>query len=193
MNGDIWLVRHGETEWTVSGAHTGKTDVPLTPKGERMGLKIGSLLRNRPFALVLTSPLIRARETCRLAGYGEAAITDENLVEWDYGDYEGRTTEDIRREHPGWSLWVHGTAGGETISDVANRARAVIDRCSIPSGPALLFAHGHFLRVLAACWLGLEPQSGRLFALSTASLSILGFERETRVVRLWNHSVESEI
>jgi probable phosphoglycerate mutase len=182
----IWLVRHGETEWSASGQHTGRTDIPLTAGGERQAAALGRLLDKRPFALVLTSPLARARETCRLTGYGNASVITDDLREWDYGDYEGRTTADIRKEVPDWSIWAGPVPGGETIGQVAQRARRVIDRAAAAGGDAALFAHGHILRVLAACWLGLAPDGGRLLALGTASLSVLGYERETRVITGWN-------
>lgn len=182
----IWLVRHGETEWSASGQHTGRTDIPLTPGGERQAAALGRLLDKHPFALVLTSPLARARETCRLTGYGNASVITDDLREWDYGDYEGRTTADIRKEVPDWSIWAGPVPGGETIGQVAQRARRVIDRAAAAGGDAALFAHGHILRVLAACWLGLAPDGGRLLALGTASLSVLGYERETRVITGWN-------
>jgi len=191
---EIWLMRHGETAWSLSGAHTGRTDIPLTPAGERQAEEIGRCLARRRFALVLTSPLSRARETCRLAGYGEAAQVDPNLSEWDYGAYEGHTSAEIREQVPDWTIWTSPVPQGETIEQVAARARQAIDRAlgvaaagsvERPAGVAL-FAHGHLLRVLAACWLGLPPDAGRFFALGTASISILGYERETRVITQWN-------
>jgi probable phosphoglycerate mutase len=163
----LWLVRHGETEWSTTGQHTGRTDLPLTLEGKFHARQIAGFLNGRGFALVLTSPLERARETCRLAGYGERAIIDANLREWDYGEYEGRTTPEIQIARPGWSLWRDGVIGGECIEQVAARAQNVIDRAVASSGDALLFAHGHILRVLTACWLGLPPETGRLFALGT--------------------------
>jgi broad specificity phosphatase PhoE len=189
MTHQLWLIRHGETEWSLSGAHTGRTDLPLTDTGRENAAAMGGLLAGRRFALVLTSPLERARETCRLAGYGDAAQVDPNLYEWDYGDYEGRTTLDIRKENPDWSLWVAGPPHGETIEQVASRAEAVIARALQADGDVALFAHGHILRVLAARWIGLAPQAGRLLALGTASLSTLGYERATRVITRWNLSV----
>jgi broad specificity phosphatase PhoE len=182
----LWLVRHGETEWSATGQHTGRTDLPLTLEGKLHARQIDGFLNGRGFALVLTSPLQRARETCRLAGYGESSIIDANLREWDYGEYEGRTTPEIQIERRGWSLWKDGVIGGERIEQVAARAQRVIDRAAASSGDALLFAHGHILRVLAACWLGLPPEAGRLFALGTASVSVLGYERDTRVITQWN-------
>jgi probable phosphoglycerate mutase len=186
----LWLIRHGETEWSRSGAHTGRTDVPLTKAGEERAAAIGRYLAGRRFALVLTSPLKRAMDTCRIAGYGDVAQIEPNLREWDYGEYEGRTTADIRREVPNWSLWTMGVPGGETIDQVASRARLVIERASSVSGDVGLFAHGHILRILTACWLDLSPDAGRLFALDTGSLSVLGYERETRVIQRWNRSPE---
>jgi broad specificity phosphatase PhoE len=187
--GDLWLFRHGETAWSLSGAHTGSTDLPLTDAGRARAEALGRYLNRRRFALVLTSPLARARETCRLAGYGDVAQIDPNLQEWDYGDYEGRTTAEIRKQAPGWVLWKDGVPNGETVDEVAGRARAVIERAASARGDVALFAHGHILRILTACWLGLEPAGGRLFALGTGSLSILGYERETRVITLWNEDV----
>jgi broad specificity phosphatase PhoE len=183
---ELWLIRHGETEWSRSGAHTGRTDLPLTDAGRERAAAIGRCLDGRRFALVLTSPLQRARETCRLAGYGDDAVVEPDLREWDYGDYEGRTTADIRKERPGWSLWTDGVPNGETIEQVASRADSVMERALRAGGDVALFAHGHILRILAARWLELPPTAGRLFALSTASLSTLGFERETRVIARWN-------
>jgi probable phosphoglycerate mutase len=188
MPGELWLIRHGETEWSRSGAHTGRTDLPLTDAGRANAHAIGQYLNGRSFALVLASPLTRARETCRLAGYGDVAVVEPNLTEWDYGNYEGLTTADIRKQRPDWDLWKDGVPNGETVEQVAQRARAVIDRALKAGGDTALFAHGHILRILTACWLGLAPVDGRLFALTTASVSILGYERETRVITLWNRT-----
>jgi broad specificity phosphatase PhoE len=189
MPSEIWLIRHGETEWSRSGAHTGRTDIPLNEAGRAQAQAIGRYLRGRRFDLVLTSPLSRGLETCRLAGYGEVAQVDPDLREWDYGDYEGLMTADIRRERPNWSLWRDGVPNGETVGQVAARARRVIERVAHTEGDVALFAHGHLLRILAAVWLDLEPAAGRLFALDTASVSTLGYERETRVITRWNLSV----
>ena len=186
MTQQLWLIRHGETEWSKSGAHTGRTDLPLTETGRENASAMGGSLAGRRFALVLTSPLERARETCRLAGYGGVAEVDPNLSEWDYGDYEGRTTPDIQKERPGWSLWRDGVPDGETIKQVAARAEAVLARAVAADGDTALFGHGHILRILTACWLQLDPRCGSLFALSTASVSTLGYERETRVISCWN-------
>ena len=184
--GELWLIRHGETEWTLSGAHTGRTDIPLTAAGESQAVAIGRLLAGRSFALVLTSPLQRACETCRLAGYADVAEIEPNLREWDYGEYEGRTSAEIQREVPGWTIWKGTVPDGETIAQVAARALPVIERALAAGGDVALFGHGHALRVLAACWLGLPPDGGRFFVLGTASLSMLGWERETRVIARWN-------
>jgi probable phosphoglycerate mutase len=186
MTREIWLIRHGETEWSRSGAHTGRTDLPLTAAGRDNAAAIGRWLKGRAFGLVLTSPMQRARDTCQLAGYGDAAHADPNLCEWDYGDYEGRTTPDIQQERPGWSLWRDGVPNGETIEQVAARAEAVLARAVAADGDTALFGHGHILRILTACWLQLDPRCGSLFALSTASVSTLGYERETRVISCWN-------
>jgi broad specificity phosphatase PhoE len=189
----LFLLRHGETEWSLSGAHTGRTDLPLTERGQQRAKAIGTYLNVRPFAAVLTSPMLRARETCRLAGYSDSAKIDENLREWDYGDYEGRSTPDIRKDRPGWNLWEDGVPNGESVEQVADRARRVINRALFEAknagGDCALFAHGHILRILTACWLTLPPNAGRLFALDTATVSILGWERDTRAIRLWNRDV----
>jgi broad specificity phosphatase PhoE len=182
----IWLIRHGETDWSRSGRHTGRSDIPLTPAGERQAGALGRRLAGRSFALVLTSPLGRARETCRLAGYGEVAHIADDLREWDYGVYEGRTTADIRREEPGWSIWTNPVPGGESIAQVGERARRVIERAITAGGDVAMFAHAHILRILAATWIEQPPVNGRLFALETAAVSMLGYERESRVIRLWN-------
>ena len=187
----LWLIRHGETEWSRSGAHTGRTDIPLTPAGEAKAAAIGRYLGGRKFGLVLVSPLQRARETCRLAGYGDVAQPDPDLMEWFYGAYEGRTSAQIRQEVPGWNIWINGVVGGETVEQVGERARRVIQRASAAQGDAVLFAHGHVLRILTACWLGLEPAAGRLFAFDTACLSVLGYEREIQVIERWNESPEA--
>ncbi len=183
---ELWLVRHGETEWTLSGQHTGSTDVPLTANGEAQAKTLGRLLGGRAFAAVLSSPKGRALETCRLAGYGDRVEVTDDLLEWDYGDYEGRTTAEIRKERPGWTLFSDGVPDGETAEQVAARTQRVIDAAAAAGGDFALFAHGHVLRVLAATWLGLPPEAGRWFALGTATLSVLGHEREARVIRLWN-------
>jgi probable phosphoglycerate mutase len=182
----LWLIRHGETAWSLSGAHTGRTDIPLTSTGVEKAAGIREKLGNHEFGLVLVSPLERARRTCEIAGFGAQALVDPDLLEWNYGDYEGRTTDEIRSDRPGWSLFRDGVPNGETIEAVAERARRVIARAEEANGDTALFAHGHILRILAACWLGLPPADARLFALSTASVSTLGFERETKTITRWN-------
>ncbi len=182
----IWLFRHGETEWSKSGQHTGRTDLPLTDAGRQRAQALGRHLAGRPFALVLSSPLVRALDTCRLAGYGDQVQLTDDLLEWNYGDYEGRRTADIQKERPDWLLWKDGVPGGETAEQVGVRARKVIERAAAADGDVALFSHGHMLRVLGACWLGLAPVDGQLFALGTASLSTLGYEHDYRVMNIWN-------
>jgi len=184
--GEIVLVRHGETAWTLSGQHTSRTDIPLTDVGRRQAERLAHHLTGRDFDLVVTSPLQRATETCRLAGFGGVAERYDDATEWEYGAYEGRRTAEIRREVPGWSLWRDGVPDGETAAEIALRADRVIDRTQQAAGDTLIFSHGHFLRVLAARWLGLDPSEGRLLALDPASISVLGWEREQRVLRRWN-------
>jgi broad specificity phosphatase PhoE len=183
---EIWLIRHGDTEWSVSGAHTGRTDIPLTAEGEERALAAGRLLAGHTFSLVLTSPLQRARRTCELAGFGAAAQIDPNLEEWDYGNYEGLTSEQIHAQRPGWQLFRDGVPGGETIEQVAVRARQVIDRALNAEGDVALFAHGHIIRILSACWVGLPPDAARYLALYAGAVSVLGYEHETRVIVHWN-------
>ena len=182
----IVLVRHGETEWSVSGQHTGNTDIPLTDAGRRQAEALGARLAAWDFARVLSSPLRRALETCRLAGFGEAAEVTDDLREWDYGDYEGRRTLDIRKERPGWDLWLHGVPGGETVDDVGRRADRVLDAARATDGDVALFAHGHVLRVAGARWMGLPAVNGGRLGLSTATISVLGWERERPVILRWN-------
>ena len=182
----IWLVRHGETEWSKSGQHTGRTDIPLTEKGQEQGKALGRHLAGHQFALVLTSPLSRARETCRLAGFDTGAEVSDELLEWNYGIYEGRTTAAVRAEQPGWTIWTSPVPQGETVEQVGERARRVITRATAAPGDVALFAHAHFLRILGACWIGLPPIHGRTLTLGTASISVLGYERETRVIQVWN-------
>jgi broad specificity phosphatase PhoE len=187
---EIVLVRHGETEWSRAGKHTGRTDIPLTEEGRRQARAVGAVLRDRRFALVLTSPLSRSVETCELAGLGDQSVEDEDLMEWDYGAYEGRTTTEIRAERADWSLWRDGVLEGETVEQVGERVDRVLLKVRGAGGDVALFAHGHLLRALTARWLGLEPSAGRLFALDPATISVLGFERETSVIRLWNEIAE---
>lgn len=183
---DLWLVRHGETEWSASGRHTGRTDIPLTAEGVRQARGLGRYLAGRSFALVLTSPLSRAADTCGLAGYGGVAQLSEDLLEWNYGEAEGRTTAEMRAQHPGWSVWTGGPPAGETVEEVGRRTDRVVARALEAPGDVALFAHAHVLRILAARWLGLPPGDGRLFVLGSASLSVLGWEREIRVISRWN-------
>jgi broad specificity phosphatase PhoE len=186
---EVVLVRHGETGWSRAGKHTGRTDVPLTEKGRRQSAVVGVALRGRQFALVLVSPLSRALESCRLAGFGDVAQVRDDLREWDYGDYEGRTTPEVREERPGWTLWSGGVPGGETAAEVGARADRLIAELRAIDGDSAVFAHGHLLRVLGARWVGLEPEDGRWLALDPATISVLGYERETPVIRQWNARV----
>jgi probable phosphoglycerate mutase len=183
---EVVLVRHGQTEWSEAGRHTGRTDVLLTEEGRRQARVLQTCLSEWRFALVLTSPLQRAAETCRLAGLGAGARTRYDLREWDYGDYEGRTTAEIRSERPGWTLWRDGVPNGESVEEVGARADRVIAEMRSAEGDVALFAHGHVLRVLTARWLDLPPDRGRSLALDTATLSVLGFERETPAILRWN-------
>ncbi len=186
----VYLARHGETAWSLSGQHTGLTDLPLTERGERNARGLGERLRELGFSRVFTSPLQRAARTCELAGFGVVAEVDRDLVEWNYGDYEGRTSADIHRERPGWELFRDGCPGGETPIQVGARADRVVSRLRAIEGDVLIFSSGHFLRVLGARWLGLEAAGGRLFLLGTASLSALGYEHDLSrpVIRLWNET-----
>ena len=180
------LIRHGETEWTVSGQHTGRTDVPLTDEGRKQAELLAPRLTARRFAAVFTSPLSRAADTCRLAGLADAAHARADLLEWDYGDYEGLTTPEIREHRPGWQLWRDGCPGGEAAPEVGARADCMVAELRALDGDAAVFAHGHVLRVIAARWVALPPQAGALLGLSTATVSVLGHEREVAVIRLWN-------
>ena len=186
MPSEIWLVRHGETEWSRSGQHTSRTDLPLTPEGERQAANLKRMLAGHSFTLVLSSPMKRAMDTCRLVGLSPE-ISDD-LVEWNYGDYEGLTTPEIQKRVPGWTVWTGASPNGETVDEVAARAERVITRALSAGGDVALFGHGHLLRILAARWIGIEASGGRLLVLSTASVSVLGYERETRVIRLWNQT-----
>ena len=186
----LWLVRHGETGWSASGKHTSRTDVPLTEKGREQAEALGRYLAETEFCAVFRSPMVRARETCELAGFGERSVVDNDLCEWDYGVYEGRTTREIQQEIPGWSVWTHPVECGEPLEQVGARAdrmiATAIAACGGKPGNVALFGHAHILRILAARWVGLAPAGGSLLALSTGSLSLLGWERETRVVQQWN-------
>jgi broad specificity phosphatase PhoE len=192
MPHEVVLVRHGETDWSANKRHTGRTDVPLIEEGRHEAERVGRALRGRSFALVLTSPLKRAAETCRLSGYGELAQSRPELMEWDYGEYEGRTTMDIRRQVPDWTIWRYGAPGGESPDQVGARADRILQEVRAAAGDTLIFSHGHFLRALAARWLEAPPTEGRLFALDPATLSILGHEREQPVLRIWNQPVVSD-
>ena len=186
MSREVVLVRHGETEWSRSGQHTSRTDLPLLAEGETDAQALGRRLSGRRLALVLASPMTRARETARLAGLGDAVEITPDLHELGYGEYEGRTTPDIRTERPGWSIWTDGAPHGEPLATAGERADRVIERALAADGDVALFAHGHILRIVGARWLGLPPEAAAGLALSTASLCILGFERERRVIWLWN-------
>jgi broad specificity phosphatase PhoE len=191
----VYLARHGETAWTISGQHTGLTDLPLTVQGERNARNLTERLRGLTFTRVLTSPLQRAIRTCELAGFSGAYEIDCDLLEWNYGHYEGRLTKDIRAERPEWQLFHDGCPGGEMPADVGTRADRIVARVRAISGDVLIFSSGHFLRVLAARWLGLEPCCGKYFLLSTASLSALSYEHNLAqpAIRLWDdtHHVET--
>jgi broad specificity phosphatase PhoE len=191
LSHQVVLVRHGQTEWSLSGQHTGTTDIPLTDQGRRDAEALGARLSGWRFSRVLSSPLARALETCKLAGLGEQAETSPDLREWDYGEYEGRRTDDIRKERPGWGIWLDGAPGGETVEDLGRRADRVLDVARGAAGDVALFAHGHMLRVVGARWIGLPPADGRLLALSTASISVLGWERETPVLERWNETADA--
>ena len=185
MNGRLWLVRHGATEWSAAGRHTGTTDVPLTEAGRAAAERAGAALRGIDFALVLSSPLSRALDTARLAGFDHPAV-DRNLAEWDYGDVEGITTDEMRERIPGWTVWRDGCPGGETVDEVGARADAVISRVRDVDGDAVAFAHGHLLRVLGARWSGQPAGFAERLLLSTAAICILGWERETPAIDSWN-------
>ena len=183
-----WLVRHGETEWARLGRHTGRTDIPLTETGREQARDLGRRLAGATFGLVLTSPLSRAAETADLAGFAESVVVDPDLREWDYGAFEGRLTADIREDYPGWSIWTGPWPDGETVEQVGARADRVLARIRAADGNVLVFSHGHLLRVLAARWLELPPASGGLFALGTATVSILGWDRDYPVIETWNEA-----
>lgn len=186
MSQEVWLIRHGATEWSVSGQHTGTTDLPLLPEGEQAARALAQRLTGVDFARVLTSPLQRARRTAELAGLGDRLEVADDLREWDYGEYEGRTTGDIREHRPGWTLWTDGVPAGEAAAGVAARVDRVIDDVRRTDGTVAIFAHGHLLRVFGARWCGWPPEEGRRLALGTAAVSVLGYERETAVIVHWN-------
>jgi probable phosphoglycerate mutase len=182
----IVLVRHGETEWSLNGRHTSRTDLPLLPVGRERAAALGPRLAGWEFASVLRSPLRRARETCELAGFGDQAEVCDDLREWDYGEYEGLTTPEIREQREDWSLWRDGCPGGDHPADIGARADRVIERMRGADGDVLAFAHGHIFRVLTARWLQMEVAAGARFALRAGAMCVLGFERETKVIQLWN-------
>jgi broad specificity phosphatase PhoE len=186
---EVWLIRHGETEWSATGRHTGSTDLPLTERGREAARAVAPALSGHTFAAVLTSPLRRARETCELAGLSDSAQVVDDLREWEYGDYEGLTTPQIRESRPGWTVWRDGCPGGESAADVGVRADRVVSLLRELDGDVAVFAHGHLLRVLGARWCGLAPEAGAALALDTATLSRLGWEREQPVLRMWNAPV----
>jgi probable phosphoglycerate mutase len=190
-------MRHGETEWSRISRHTGRTDIALTENGQRQAAVLGQHLARTKFAAVLCSPLRRARETCEIAGFGAVAKVDEGLCEWDYGAFEGRTAKEIHAEIPDWSVWKDDLVGGESVEQVGARADGVIERALAAAGPAThdvvrvaLFAHAHIFRILTARWIGLDARGGHHFVLATGSVSVLGFEKETRVIRHWNRGFE---
>jgi probable phosphoglycerate mutase len=200
---ELWLIRHGETEWSLSGKHTSTTDIPLTEHGRQRAVELKEFLNGKKFAAVLVSPMVRAKETCEIAGYGDVMTVDENLVEWNYGESEGKTTKEMREKYgPTWSVWTDPIVGGEAVEHVGVRADKVIAHAMADAtfhlgetagGQAVaLFAHAHILRILASRWIGLPAVDGKLFALGTGSVSVLGFERETRVVSKWNRGFENE-
>ena len=187
LSPQIVLVRHGETAWSRSGQHTGRTDIPLLDDGRRMAQALEKPLREWSFAAVWTSPLSRASQTCALSSHGTIAQPNPDLMEWDYGDYEGKTSKEIHAEVPDWKLWKDGAPGGESLKQISARVDRVIEQLRAVEGNVLLFSHGHLLRVLAARWLRLSPSEGRLFALSTASISVLGWDGEQPTIVRWNN------
>ncbi len=195
MGTELWLMRHGETEWSLSGAHTSRTDIPLTDHGRKRAEELRDFLKDTPFARVLVSPMKRARDTCAIAGLGDQEVIDEGLREWDYGEAEGKTTQQMRDQYhdPNWDVWTGSIVGGETVEHVGERADGVIARALDgveAHAKVALFAHAHVLRILAARWIGLEARGGSHFGLGTGSVSVLGWERETRVVSHWNRGFE---
>jgi broad specificity phosphatase PhoE len=183
---ELALVRHAETEWTISGRHTGRTDIPLTARGREIAGSLGGTLAPHSFALVLVSPSQRARETCELAGLGAQVSVNEDLLEWDYGDYDGMTSAEIEARRPGWSLWRDGCPGGETAADVGARADHVIAAALASAGPVAIFSHGHLLRVLGARWAGLPGELGARLGLSPGAVCLLGHEHGRRILGRWN-------
>lgn len=182
----VTLIRHGETEWSKSGQHTGRTDIPLTERGREEARQTGKLISDQQFALVLRSPLLRAKETAELVGLGDVAEVDDNLLEWNYGDYEGVTTAEIQETHPGWTVWTGPIRNGETVNHVGERGDRVIERARAVDGPVALVGHGHALRILSARWCELAAVEGRRLQLSTATLSVLGWEHDVPGLVTWN-------
>jgi broad specificity phosphatase PhoE len=185
MAGELWVIRHGETEWSRDGRHTSRTEIELTPEGEDVARGLADRLSGDEFDLVLTSPRLRTRRTAELAGFADAHV-DDDLAEWDYGDYEGITSAEIREQVPGWTVWTHPCPGGETADQVSRRMDRVVARVRENGGRVLVFSHGHASRALAARWLELPIEDGRHFLLGTATISVLGYERESPVVARWN-------
>lgn len=183
---EIWLMRHGETEWSLSGQHTGRTDIPLTENGREQARSLQPVLARQAFDLVLCSPLTRAQDTCKLAGLGAQMELEPRLMEWDYGIYDGRKTQDIRQEIPNWSVWDSPMPGGEDVAAIQQRAASLIERLLTAEGRIALFAHAHILRVLAGCWIGNDARLGAHLVLGTASISKLGFERDYQTITQWN-------
>ncbi len=196
QNTELWLVRHGETEWSLDGRHTSWTDIPLTERGRERAHWLQKAMSRVSFAAVFVSPRLRALQTCEIAGYGDRAVIDPNLQEWNYGESEGKTTAQMRQIHGAqWNVWSSPLIGGETVEHVGERADQAIAKAleAVPEGGSVaLFAHAHILRILAARWIGLPAVGGRMLALGTGSISVLGFERETRVISKWNHVQEDE-
>lgn len=192
---ELWLVRHGETEWSLSGAHTSRTDIPLTDHGRKRAEELREYLEPVSFAKVLVSPMQRARETCEIAGFGLQAKVEDNLREWDYGESEGKTTKEMRLKYnnPDWSVWTDPIVGGEAVEHVGERVDLIINKTlETAEGKVALFAHAHVLRILAARWIGLPAVGGKLFGLGTGSVSVLSWERETRVIGHWNREFENQ-
>ena len=186
---EIWIFRHGATEWSLTGQHTGRTDLPLSNIGRRQGQALGRAMANRRFATVLCSPLNRVVETCRLAGYGDGAQLVDDLMEWNYGVHEGLRPAEILENRPDWTIWNDGAPGGETVEHVAERARRAIALADAPQRDVAVFSHGHLLRSLVVSWLGLPADAGRHFDLATGSTSVLGYHNTERVIRTWNHTI----
>jgi broad specificity phosphatase PhoE len=187
---ELWLIRHGETAWTLSKQHTGRNDIPMTEAGKQHASDLKKLLNGKTFQQVFVSPLRRAQDTCRLAGYSAAAKISPDIIEWDYGDYEGRTPEEIRRDIPDWTIWNYGCPGGETLDQVATRAKRIITELMEIKGNVALFSHGHFLRILTCCILELPPITARLLMLDTSSISILARDNGRIVIKNWNVGVK---